>query len=434
MLARAVARAPRPFRMPALPSDASVAIGLGPDMAVAFAMEAARRGRDEREVFVDALAALIREASVPDAGDPAFQALVMKANEPLVSEHVRLAAQRIVDERAVRAVVDAFAHPGKLRGHADAGRRESLATLHALAMAQDWIALAASLDGLPPLATLASRDALQRLVRAQALRTQPAVQRYIALCERRGPAAGTAAASEQGRASARVGVAAEHATALAFDAIAAMLAQHGRDTSETNASTWRAVRGLRMPRGFPGDAAKAKDEWDAALLHGDDVALLAEVKATPAAATPDFARLHRGLLRFAQADDALYVFATQEGEVAVSGESLRALAPASHALPAEVIYCCSAPPETRPPVLAASSKAVLLAEPASIAFAHRLALGDTPSPAPLAQVWEDLRTAPRLRSALHQYDTARAVREAMLRPQELADAVRELSAARGSPT
>ncbi|RYG20931.1 MAG: DUF2207 domain-containing protein, partial [Burkholderiales bacterium] len=61
----------------------------------------------------------------------------------------------------------------------------------------------------------------------------------------------------------------------------------------------RVVRSLRTPRGFPGAVGKAKDEWDAAIVReqgGDaDIVLLAEVKAAPAAATPDFTRLARGL-------------------------------------------------------------------------------------------------------------------------------------------
>jgi hypothetical protein len=45
-------------------------------------------------------------------------------------------------------------------------------------------------------------------------------------------------------------------------------------------------------------------------------------------------------------------------------------------------------------------------------------------------VWEDLATAPRLRSALHQYDTARAVREAMVHPRDLLAAVEAVSSSR----
>ncbi|HEY0826017.1 MAG TPA: hypothetical protein VGD76_19680, partial [Ramlibacter sp.] len=108
-----------------------------------------------------------------------------------------------------------------------------------------------------------------------------------------------------------------------------------------------------------------------------------------------------------------------DGPVRIAGDSLRALRPPGRALPPHVIYCCSAPPERQPQVLAASAKAVLLAEPASIAFAQQLAGGRSPAAAQLQPVWEALRTAPRLRSALHQYDTACAVREAMLHPDDL---------------
>jgi hypothetical protein len=49
--------------------------------------------------------------------------------------------------------------------------------------------------------------------------------------------------------------------------------------------------------------------------------------------------------------------------------------------------------------------------------------GENPDPVQLQAVWHALGHAERLRSALHQYDTARAAREAMLDPRDLLQAL-----------
>jgi hypothetical protein len=317
------------------------------------------------------------------------------------------------------------AHPGKLRAQGGRAPRDGLAVLHRLAAQQDWDALAHAAGTLDAgdtdlraaLRALAAHDALARLRQLAVLRDLPAVQRYLALCAQRGPRAGSEEAAAHGRASARAGDAAEHVVAHALEQ-----AVHWLDGHEAR-RPHAVVRGLRTPAGFPAGADKAKDEWDAAIVRsrGDahDIVLLAEVKASPAAATPDLGRLLRGLRRLARAEPgARYTFACAGGEVTLHGDSLRALQPPGFALPAHVIYCCAAG-ETRPPVLSAASQAVLLAEPACLAFAHALAAGGAPDDAALRPVWEALPTAARLRSALHQYDTARAAREAMLHPADL---------------
>jgi hypothetical protein len=192
--------------------------------------------------------------------------------------------------------------------------------------------------------------------------------------------------------------------------------------------------GLRPVAGFTGDAHKAKDEWDAAIVSVDagspsaaaDILLLAEVKASPAAATPDWWRLHRGLQRLASADAAgEAMFSSSNGALRVSGASLHALAPSDGDLPWNVVYCCTAPAETRPVMLSAASLAVLLGEPESVAFARVLATGRLTSTDVLLPVWTALTTQPRLRSALHQYETSSRARAAMLHPADLLAAVEE---------
>lgn len=444
LLLAALRAAPRRYRLPPLPDGIEAASASNPETALAYAIEGARRARHDRspppaglqDLFTRSLAALIRACLAPKGGDPAFQALVLRTRDAEVHEYVRLARQAPAERRAVRAATDAFAHPGKLRAMAAGRLREALSRVHELAAASEWAPLAGELrelaaqpgageQVLAAAAALLDDPSLAQLQRLDSLRQHEAVQRYLALCGQRGPAAGSDAAAAQGRASARTGEAGEQATVQAFRAIAKLLERSGAE-----AGSIHVVRGLRTPRGFPGEADKAKEEWDAAIVRSDgaggaaDILLLAEVKASPAAATPDFSRLHRGLQRLAHASAGRsYAFASADGDVHVSGESLRRLQPQGRVLPAHVIYCCSAPAEVQPQLLSAASKAVLLAEPASLAFSGQLAGGDSPPHAMLAPVWEALTTSPGLRSALHQDETSRAVREAMLHPDDLLEAV-----------
>ncbi|TWD87205.1 hypothetical protein FB547_103182 [Variovorax beijingensis] len=441
LLLAALRTAPRRYRLPPLPADAEAAVAGGTDATLAFAIEAARTEKASpatapsheamQALFTRALAQLIREALAPEGGDPAFQAAMLQAQDAQVHEHVQLSRQRAADLRTLRVAVDAIAHPGKLRHEAAGAVRDALVRLHGLAAAGAWPELAQALaqplaqelrgtgNFGAPLEAIRSSPALQRLVRGSELLRRESVQRYQALCERRGPLAGSDAAAAEGRASAQQGRIAEQAAVEAFREIAGMLNRHRK-----GAATYRVARGLRTPRGFPGEANKAKEEWDAAIVRGDaggaDLVLLAETKASPAAATSDFPRLLRGLRRLAQARaEAVYAFASADGEQRIAGASLQGLRPIRRLLPPHVIYCCSAPPEALPQPLGAATKAVLLAEPASLVFAQQLARGEAPTHAALAPVWHALATAPRLQAALHQYETAQKARAAMLHPDDL---------------
>jgi len=432
--------------MPPLPGHAEAAVASGADVALAFAIAAARLAKEQhlpppphsQETFTWALAQLIRQALATDGGDPAFQAIVLQAREAVVHEHVQLRRRRAADQRAVRTATNAIAHPGKLRRMSTGTAREALVRLHALAAAGSWEALTQVVESAltqdlseqpelrAPLEALLANPALTRLQRGDELLRLDVVQRYQALCERRGPLAGSHAAVAEGRTSAREGERAEQAAAEAFGRLAELLNRH-RD----GAAGYRLVRSLRTPRGFPGAANKAKEEWDAALLRSEpgaaaELVLLAEIKASPTAATSDFPRLLRGLRRLAHASaEAAYVFASADGEARILGASLRELEPAGHSLPPHVIYCCSAAAEPPPQLLSAASKAVLLAEPASLAFAEQVSRGESPPHAALAPVWNELQAAPRLQAALHQYETAVKARAAMLHPDDLLAAVEQ---------
>ena len=442
--------------MPPLPADAEAATASGTDAALAFAIEAARISSEERGMpppvevrllFTQALARLIQKALVPEGGDPAFQALMMQSQDAAVNEHAQLWRQREADQRAVRAAINAIAHPGKLRRMPEGEVRDALAQLHDLAAGNLWEELAPAIANLldrkllelksfqPALRAILSNPSLDRLARSNELLHLEAVQRYQALAERQGPAAGSDAALLKGRASARRGEAAEETSTRALAKIADLLNRHNKGSA-----SYRVVRSLRNPPAFPGEANKAKEEWDAAIVCGlageaAELVLLAEIKASPAAATADFSRLLRGLRRLAEASaEETYAFASADGPARIHGASLRRLLPDGDSLPPHVIYCCSAAPEARPPMLSAASKAVLMAEPASLEFAHRLLAGaEAPPPDCLAAVWQALMTEPRLRAALYQYDTARKARAAMLHPADLlACAARQLGEAPGA--
>lgn len=423
----------RRYRMPPLPADAASARAAGPEVALAFAVEAARRAVAAgaapdpglRPLFVEALAAQVARAMAPE-GDPAFQAQVLRASEPAAHEYAALQDEAVADVRSVRAAVDAIAHPGKLRGHGDGPVRAALAQLHALAVARDWAGLRRAAEALrarggdeavrATLARLLAGDALVRLERGDALAPQPAVQAWLALVARAGPQAGTDAAFVRGRDAERAGAAVEEATLAAFAQIAAAL------SAREPGPRVRAAQGL-LPRGLGDAPAQAKDEWDVALVRDlpngtCELLLLAEAKAAPAAATRDRPRLLRGLARLAQAGAAGdIVFASREGELRVAGASLRALAPQGDDAPETVIYSCIAH-EAQVALLAPSARMLLLQQRAATAWAASLAAGAQPSHEPLGTVWQDLLRG-RLQAVLQQYATARAAREAMVHPDDL---------------
>ena len=110
-----------------------------------------------------------------------------------------------------------------------------------------------------------------------------------------------------------------------------------------------------------------------------------------------------------------------------SAASLRSLQPEGDTLPTPVIYCCDADGREAPPLLASASKAVLLGQPASLAFAGRVLRGEAADPRELASLWQALAGSPQLRSTLHQYALGEAVCAAMLQPADLQAAVAALA-------
>lgn len=445
---RALLRAvPRRYRAPPLPTGLEAAVAAGTEATLAFTIESARVAAERSsplpashgEAFTIALAALIRRTMTPDGGDPVFQAQVLQSRDKQVRDWVQIESSATADARTLRTAVDAFAHPGKLRDMAEGERRDALSHLHALVAAGEWRALALKAESLvtslnedeatlrSSLRDLATHPALQRRIRAEAMAMLEPVQRYRALRARRVPPAGSDIALDQGRAAAREGAQAEHAAAAALRQVAAYLNELEGDQR----GPYRVLRTLLTPRELSGGGDRSKEEWDAAIVQSVDdglcdVVLLAEVKAAPAAVTSDMPRLLRGLARLAQADgDASFTFSSVDGAVRLRGRSLRALEPLGPSLPEPVIYLCPAPTESRPTLLGAAAKAVLLSEAASLAFACALADGATPLHASLMAVWDALPHEPRLRATLNQYDTAHRARDAMLHTGDLIAAIEQ---------
>ena len=81
--------------MAPLPADVQAAAAAPVDVALAFALECVRTGAvaGVRELFVGSFAALVAQAADPQGGDPAFQALVTRANDATVREFVALQSQ-----------------------------------------------------------------------------------------------------------------------------------------------------------------------------------------------------------------------------------------------------------------------------------------------------------------------------------------------------
>jgi hypothetical protein len=425
---------PHRFAMPTLPPDAAAAQALGPSAALVWAMEQARRAAsgggapevDGEAVFVQALIALVDAALRPVAGDAAFQARVLQARSASVAAHVQLSASSAADRRQVRAAVNAWAHPAKLRA-LPADLQGALRALHEAMQAGAWMRLGQALDrpAVPaPLRQDGSvRAAIERLAQAERLLDDEDVRRFEGLRARQAPG-GAATATERGQA-------AEQSAAEAFVALAAFI--HARLPPDS--PRLRVVTRLLLPAGFPGEPARSKNEWDVALVEDAGAAsaglhLLAEVKASPEAAASDLPTLLRGLQRLGQADaEAVYPLPSDDGVVVLQGRSLRAFEPCAHALPPQVLYLSTAAAEPSPPWLDAAARGLLLSQPQVIEFALQRESGrGHADDAPLRALWAALPHDRRLRSLLHHHDTARHVRAAMLHPADLRAAVQRLSA------
>ncbi len=451
---------PRRYRLPELDDACALPVDASPAMTLALVIERARAALERGEMpgaalkdrFTNALARLVREAMRADGGDPVFQAMVLRHRTASVREYASLSARADQDRRAVRAAVNAVAHPGKQQRLGPGPQREALARLHAYAGAAAWNKLhdavqqlpempqTPAMAGEPPgtrgLAQLREHPALARLRRLDTLASDPLVAQYRSLWERYGPRSGSASAVAQGRSSRQRGEAAEALAARALEALAQRL------NAATGASApYRAVTSMRVPAAIPAAHQHAKSEWDVVLLRKAaavsdtaddtaegtpawDVCLLVEVKASVDAAATDFPRLLRGLRLLAHADqDTVYPFATRQGTVPLRGAALHALPTASTALSRTVLYCCDAPAEPTPRLLSAASRMQLLSATPTLDFAVKLTVASAADASDLEPVWLALLESPGWRAVLNQLAALRQVRELMMHPDDLLAAV-----------
>ena len=472
----------RRYRLPSAPHFSRQALESNPATVLAIAIEEARAATADGEMpsrttkrhFLESLSRIIRDAMRAEQGDPAFQAMVLQHQTAHVREYASLAAHADKDRRTIRSAVNAVAHPAKQRLASSRRQAEALAQLHELASSSSWKELAEEARQAVELSDIADdpslahgiariRDeaALERLQRLKDLAPDELIQRYLSLRDRNGPRSGSAGAAAQGSASRRRGAEVE---ALATQVLQALALRLGREEGSTD--SYRVVTSLRVPASIPGNAERAKSEWDVVLLRnakessdsvsregernkdveGDrenredeenskaspawDVLLLVEAKASVDAATTDLPRLLRGLRLLSQADrNTVYSLETEQGTMRLRGASLCELNPDEAGvqnnakLKSTVLYFCDAPAETTPRLLSPATRMQLLSAQSSLEFAGKLALGQETSPQDLEPVWQELLESPRWLAVLHQYQALHQVRELMVHADDLMAAI-----------
>lgn len=201
------------------------------------------------------------------------------------------------------------------------------------------------------------------------------------------------------------------------------------DKADGSPAAYRVVTSMRVPASLAAGHARAKPNGTRCLRRAGtheatpcwDVCLLVEAKASADAATTDFARLLRGLRLLSRANEnACYAFETREGTVQVRGASLSALRTDEAALEQTVLYCCDASDAAAFRLLGAAGRMRLMTAPASLNYASRLA-----DPQDLEAVWDALLVSPQWAATLGQYPALRLVRELMVHPDDLLEAVND---------
>ena len=457
-------RVDRRYRLPGLSMERAYLLAADPATRLAAVIEEARQSQARQEppgpvlqgLFADALAQLIREAMHSDTGDPAIQALVLRQSAAAVGEYASLSAGALQDEREVRGIVNAIAHPAKLKRLPAGDMKRQLGQLHASGENSAWLAMSHAAEAslahpaitdpvvAGTLAKLLDSPALQRLQRLEALRANNQVQRYEALREQHGPRAKSSQAIKTGAASRRRGAEVETLTRQALDALAERL-NKAEEAQTGGLAAYRVVTSMRVPASFPNKLQHAKTEWDAVLLrraHGAsantgtnairasaslwDVCLLTEAKASVEAASTDLPRLVRGLRLLAGADaNASYLFQTREGAVQLRSASLRTLATDEDSLRKTVLYCCDAPAANPLRPLNAASRMLLLSAPASLEYAAALEgpQASRADPGILNTLWQELLELPRWKSVIQQYPAQQLARDLMVNTADLLAAV-----------
>lgn len=416
--------------------------------------------------FLASLSGLISESLNGSPPDPVFQALLLRHQSALVKEYAALSARSEQNNRTVRTIVNAMAHPARQQRASTTKLAAALGEIHDASNELQWETLARlaqqflswleaehrSADDAVELIRrnlrrLINEPALSELRRMSELDSCEVVQQYQTLRRQSGPRSGSTDASELGAESKKRGARTE---ALAAQALQALADKLNRELTDQGAQ-YRVVTSLRVPSALLADTRRGKGEWDAVLLYssdasrGDgsvwDVCLLVEAKASADAATKDFPRLLRGLEVLAEASSSTtYAFSSREGTLRISGSSLASLGTDEARLKKTVMYCCDETAEGTPRLLNAASRMQLLSAPASVEFASRLqnrpaggnanaefahSSQNVSTLQALEPVWRELLHSPNWRPVLNQYQTLLQVRELMVHPDDLVAAVRE---------
>lgn len=397
------------------------------------------------------------------AGEPAFQALVLRHRSPQVKEYVALSSSIRQDRQQLVRAINAVAHPGKLQHMPTGWQRDAMGALHRalpIASSDSKTGPAASEDDAPTaeshadsksvkssswsvfadtlravltmpqintesdlkhqLQELLQSQALLRLQRFDALTMEDDVRQYQALVDRQGPRSGSNTAAAQGAASRQHGQAVEGEAAQVFRARVNRMNRQYAASSE--AMQYQLVTSMHVPASLADGASHAKTEWDVVVLEkaGNapdiwDLRLLMEVKASADAAVTDFPRLLRGLELLAQADaDTVYTFETAQGSIKIRGGSLVGLSTDDATLKKTVRYWCAAPPVLTAQALNPANRMRLLSTPACVDYASRLLLDQKTDSVLLEPVWDELLESPRLRPVLLHGAIVRSVKGLMI--------------------
>lgn len=424
---------------------------------LAVVIELARRslatgqepGPGLRQRFVQGLRTLLRDAMQPAAGDPSYQALVLRHRSGVVQEYVALAVQQAQDSRRLQGILNAFAHPAKLV-RMPAGRlKEQLTVLQAHVEAGRWSQAASQVtellgeiggatDAIAPavaagLERMQQDTSLLRLQRLEVLSREPDVQRYRELWERQGPPANSHAAHQNGVEGKLRGNNVETMTKQALQGLADYLNAHAEG------EPYRVVTAMYVPAALAAHQEGGKTEWDAVLLKqvtatstraepgretAEDavweVSLLVEAKASPDSVANDFPRLLRGLTVLAQADAGRnYAFKAREGNFLLRGSQLATLPTDADTLGGTVLYTSDAPADRNPRLLSAAARMQLMSSTEGIACAIALAEGRPANERELETLWAQLLHAPQWQAVLQQYHTICRARALMVHVDDL---------------
>ncbi len=461
LLARILNKVTRRYRLGSLPAvTGGISDPLHCANQLAVVIEHARRalargqspGRELKQLFLQCLEILLRDAMQAEEGDPVFQALVLRHRSEVVQEYVALAVQQAQDTRRLHSLLNAFAHPAKLERMAAGWLREQLALLQAHVEASQWAQVADMLsrllgnikdgpDGAIDPAVRAGLERMQqetslvRLQRLDALGQDPDVQRYQVLWERQGPPANSHAAAQNGAEGRIRGNNVETLTKQALQGLADFL------NVRVEGSPYKVTTSMYVPAALAAHQEGGKTEWDAVLLRraaeaspdaeaagtsgADDtalweVSLLVEAKASPDSVATDFPRLLRGLKVLAQAEvKRNYSFKAREGSFLLRSSQLASLPTEADTLGTTVLYTSDAPADRHPRLLSAAARMQLMSSAEGIAFATALAEGLSGDAGVLEPLWDQLLQTPQWQPILQQYHTICQARELMVHVDDL---------------